>query len=33
MFNIYLIDLSTEKKNVKAGVHNFTKIKNIGQWK
>ena len=33
MFIIYVIDLSTKNKNVKTGVHIFTKIKNTDVWK
>ena len=33
MLIIYVIDLSTKNKNVKTGVHIFTKIKNTDGWK
>ena len=33
MFILYVIDLSTKNKNVKTGVHTFTKIKNTDGWK
>ena len=33
MFIIYVIDLSNKNKNVKTGVHTFTKIKITDGWK